>query len=329
MAVVPPPLPPSARRTCDDWLVERVLGSGGMGRVYAVTHREFGKRAALKVCHATIDSGDFSARIFWREARIVQRVDHPGIPDIFAIGSYADRPYLVMERLAGETLRERIERGGFDRDLALELLADVCDALAAAHDARVIHGDLKLDNIFVLDKPIAGARIKLLDWGLARVDGEEDPLRGMLVGTPNYVAPEQVLGDPVSTASDVYSLGVIVFRVLLGQSPFTGANELDVVREHVFATPPDPAELWPGIPEELSHLIVAMLAKEPICRPALADVRRVLAAARTRRQRRRWPTLPLPRARRKRTGLMRPNIVSRVLFGAACAIAGAAAKIAA
>jgi serine/threonine protein kinase len=291
----PPPIPRATPRgerarsetqtpCIGDWQIEFVLGRGATGAVYAVVHREFGKRAALKISHKPIDSGDLGAKVFMREARVVQRIDHPSMPDVFATGTHEGRPYLVMERLTGETLAQLLDRGALERGQAFDVLIEVCDVLAVAHQAAVVHRDLKLDNVFVTDR--STARVKLLDWGFARLLIEDDPLKGMIAGALNYVAPEQVLGQPITPATDVYSLGVLTYRLLLGEKPFSGTDDIDLVRRHMYNRPPDPVLLWPEIPRPLAQLIVRMLAKEPDARPTLAEVSATLSDARAKRRRR-------------------------------------------
>jgi len=290
---MPPPLPRSAptptlrleagSRYIGDWEVESVLGRGATATVYAVKHREFGKRAALKLSNAALESGELAAKVFAREARIVQLVEHPAMPDVFATGVHEGRPYLVMERLTGVTFSQRLEKCASDRTQALDFLIELCDLLAVAHDARIVHRDLKLENVFVLTRPAPGGyRVKLLDWGFARVLDEEDPLRGMIAGTLTYVAPEQVVGKPITAATDVYSLGVLAYRAILGKKPFSGSDDAELVQSHMAATPPSPTELWPQIPKSLARIMVRMLAKHPSSRPALHEVRAELSAARRR-----------------------------------------------
>ena len=262
------------------WRVDAELGRGGMGAVYAVTHQEFGKRAALKLCHESILGASFTADTFLREARIVHLVDHPGVCDVFAIGQHCGRPFLSMERLTGETLGARLTRGPLPRAEALELLIEVCDVLAAAHKAGVVHRDLKLDNVFMLGSATGGRRTKLLDWGVARVVDEPDPMREMIAGTITYVAPEQLRGADLGPAADVYSLAVLAYQLLCGEAPFTAGNDLDLLRLHQRAAPPPPERLWPEIPGELAATLLAMLAKDPAQRPPVAEVRRVLQAVR-------------------------------------------------
>jgi serine/threonine protein kinase len=188
-----------------------------------------------------------------------------------------------MERLHGRSLGAILEDGALPRETALDVLLELCDVLDAAHAAGVTHGDLKVDNVFVLDRPGAGGRrTKLLDWGIARIAGEDDPLRGMIAGTLTYVAPEQIRCDEITPAADVYALGVLGYRLLLGAPPFAADSDLDLLRKHLCGVPPSPRTRWPAIPAELDTMLVAMLAKRPEGRPALCDVASVLRAARRR-----------------------------------------------
>ncbi|MDX2091793.1 MAG: serine/threonine-protein kinase [Kofleriaceae bacterium] len=263
------------------WRIEGTLGKGGMASVYAVVHTRFGKRAALKVAHSAILGPQFTADTFLREARVVHLIDHPSMPDVFAIGTYDNRPYLVMERLAGHTLGARLDKGALGRAEALSILLDVCDVLRASHAAGVVHRDLKLDNIFVLDTPLANGRnVKLLDWGVSLIMGEPDPLQGVIAGTLTYVAPEEVRGDSVGPAADIYSLGVLAHHLLVGAPPFSSRNELELIRMQLYEQPPEPTARWPEMPTALAALLLRMLAKKPADRPALTEVIAVFSTVR-------------------------------------------------
>jgi serine/threonine protein kinase len=290
-----PPAPRSRRRAPKElgigsrigpWGIVRELGRGGMGRVYAVAHKGFGKRAAIKVCHTSMIDRDLAASTFLREARIVNLIDHPAVPDVFATGTFENRPYLVMERLEGDTLRQLWSSGALSHESALEILVEICQVLQAAHDAGVVHRDLTLDNVFVLNRSGAGGcRIKLLDWGFARLLAEDDPLRGHIAGTMTYVAPEVIVGRDVSPAVDVYALGVLAYILLLGQPPFAADELVDLAAMHLHHVPPAPRLLRPTIRPALEQLLLAMLAKEPSWRPSLDEIQRELSA---RPRRRRW-----------------------------------------
>ncbi|MGE0551114.1 MAG: serine/threonine protein kinase [Kofleriaceae bacterium] len=306
-------LPPGHR--VGAWKIVGELGRGGMGAVYAVTHNGFGKRAALKVCHASVLRTELSAETFLREARVVHLIDHPGVCDVFATGTFSGRPYLAMERLYGQTLGHLAHRRLVGRDRALELLIELCDILGAAHRAGVVHRDLKLDNVFVLDRPGAGGyQIKLVDWGVAHVIGEPDPLQGMIVGTLTYVAPEQARGDQITPSADIYSLGVLAYQLLFRQPPFSSTDDVQLIQKHLSAPPPSPTELWPEIPAELAALLLSMLAKFPEQRPSLAEVEYVLRHARLQTRPRR-PTPPAPLWLERLTTVKQFDVLGRPVLG--------------
>jgi serine/threonine-protein kinase len=263
------------------WRVDAQLGRGGMGTVYAVTHCGFGKRAALKLCHKQVLSAQFTVDTFLREARIVHLINHPGVADVFATGTYDGRPYLAMERLHGETLGNYLETRAVPREHGLDLLFEVARVIEASHAAGVVHRDLKLDNVFVLERAAGSPlQIKLLDWGVARIVGEDDPMKGMIAGTLTYVAPEQIRADDITPAGDIYALGVLAYQLLLGEPPFIHKNDLELIRMHLVKLPPRPSSLWTQIPEDLEKLMLAMLDKDPGHRPTIDEVLRGLAAAR-------------------------------------------------
>ena len=140
----------------NSWRVEGELGRGGMASVHAVVHTKFGKRAAIKIAHKSVIGDQLSARTFLREARIVRAIEHRAVIDVFATGSHAERPYLVMEKLVGVSLGQRVDAGPpMPRTEAVEILLELCDVLSAAHAAGVVHRDLKLDNVFLTDTPFA------------------------------------------------------------------------------------------------------------------------------------------------------------------------------
>ncbi len=261
------------------WRVDGELGRGGMASVHAVTHGKFGKRAAIKIAHRNVLNDSYNARTFLREARIVHRIQHPAVIDVFATGSVGGRPYLVMEKLEGMSLGYRVDNGLVSRAEAFEILVELCDVLRAAHAAGVVHRDLKLDNVYICADTFAGGRrVKLLDWGVAYVQGEEDPFRGHIAGTLTYVAPEQIRGDALTPATDIYSLAVLAYHLLCRRPPFAARTDVELIKLHLRAEPPHPREAWPTIPADLDDLLVAMLAKDPAARPTIDEVERVLRA---------------------------------------------------
>jgi serine/threonine-protein kinase len=251
-----------------------------MASVHAVVHAKFGKRAAIKIAHRSVIGDNLSTDTFLREARIVHMVDHPSVIDVFATGSCDGRPYLVMEKLTGKTLGQLVDDGPeIPRRDAVGYLLELCDVLRAAHEAGIVHRDVKLDNVMVCDTPFAdGRRVKLLDWGVARIEGEDDPFRGLIAGTLTYVAPEQIRGDALTAAADVYSLAVLAYHLLCRRPPFSAGNDLTLIHQHLRAEPPRPSIAWPDVPEALEDLLLRMLAKQPEARPTLDDVERVLRA---------------------------------------------------
>lgn len=266
------------------WIVERELGRGGMGAVYGVVHEEIGKRAALKVMHRRLVTGSSAERILL-EAKVVNAVGHPNIVDIFETGTLDDdRPYIVMERLEGVPLSFRADEGKILPDQVIGILLQVCDALIAAHAANIVHRDLKLDNVFLIDNADdpAQPRVKLLDWGIAKVISNDvrHTIEGQLVGTPQYLAPEQARGAAVSPQTDVYSLGVMAYELFLEQLPFEAETSAEIMAMHLRCTPPAPSELWPDIPRGLENLLLAMLAKDPAARPTMLTVAHTLEIVR-------------------------------------------------
>jgi eukaryotic-like serine/threonine-protein kinase len=268
-----------------DWSVEQKIGEGGMGIVYAAVHAEIGKRAALKVIRLDACSDASSAERFVQEARLVNQIGHPNIVDIFHIGRLHDgRPYLVMELLRGQTLGERIAAGRVPSGEAIELLLQICGALDAAHAHGVVHRDLKPDNIFVVETR-SGPVVKLVDWGIAKLNDTSMSSTAMtrtgaLVGTPQYLSPEQARGKVVDERTDLYSLGVIAYELLLEEPPFTADNVADLIAMHLREPVPAPSEVWPDIPPALERLLVAMLAKTPDGRPNLPTIIEVLEQSR-------------------------------------------------
>lgn len=260
------------------WHVESELGRGGMASVYAVVHVKFGKRAAIKIAHRSILCDSFSPTTFHREARIVHAVEHPGVIDVFATGSCEGRPYLVMEKLMGTPLGARVDHGPpMERREALGILLELVDILRATHKKGIVHRDLKLDNVFLTERTFAdNRRVKLLDWGVAHVAGEEDPFRGMIAGTLTYVAPEQIRGDALTGAADIYSLAVLAYHLLCRRPPYVAGNDLALIHLHLRAEPPRPSFAWPECPRELEAVLMQMLAKLPEDRPSLDVVEAVL-----------------------------------------------------
>jgi serine/threonine protein kinase len=285
-----------------DWRIDGKIGEGGMGSVHAATHPVIGKRAAIKVVRSEMLRSPGMAERFVQEARAANQIDHPSVVDIFDIGQLADgRPYLVMELLRGRTLGERMEQGRMSPLDAIDVLQQIADALVAAHAHGVIHRDLKPDNIYLNDGPSGAVVVKIVDWGIAKLRDDQAPrsvsltTSGVILGTPQYVSPEQARGKNLDERSDIYSLGVIAYEMFLEGPPFVAESVADMVSMHLREPPPPPSDVWPDIPPQLEALLLAMLEKDVAARPTLVTIMETLRSVRalfalrttqTRRERR-------------------------------------------
>jgi serine/threonine protein kinase len=261
-----------------DWRVEDKIGQGGMGTVYAAVHAEIGKRAAIKVVRSELCRSPLTAERFVQEARVVNQIGHPNIVDIFHIGRLRDgRPYLVMELLRGCTLADRLGAGRMLATDAIDVLLEVCAAMAAAHAHSVVHRDLKPENIFLIEGPGGRGAVKIVDWGIAKLT-DALPVTigltttGVMMGTPQYVSPEQARGKSLDARTDIYSLGAIAYEMFLEGPPFIADNVADIISMHLREAPPPPSDVWPDIPPSLEALLLKMLAKEAEERPTVAEV---------------------------------------------------------
>ncbi|WP_158627255.1 serine/threonine-protein kinase [Corallococcus sp. AB045] len=257
-----------------DFTVEERIGAGGMGVVYRATHSLIGKQAAIKVLRAELVSPRVHERLLV-EARAVNAIRHPGIIDIFGFGKLPDgRPYVVMELLEGRPLSELLsDQKRLDVPTVLWMLDQILSALGAAHRAGVVHRDLKPANVFMVEPPNAAPTIKLVDFGIAKLlENRESPttLDGSVLGTPEFMAPEQIRGGTVGPATDLYALGIMAFQMLTGARPFQG-DPVQVLFAHVDRIPPLPSSRAEGIPPELDTLVLQLLAKDPALRPPSAE----------------------------------------------------------
>ncbi len=266
-----------------EYVIEREIGAGGMGVVYGARHPIIGKRAAIKVLNRRYSADPEAVARFVQEAQAVNQIGHANIVDIFGFGTLADgRAYFVMEWLPGESLQDRLTRGPIALADALPILIALTRALEAVHGAGVVHRDLKPDNVFLLegeDEP----RIKLLDFGIAKLSSGSPTINrtatGVVMGTPLFMSPEQARGDHIDERTDLYALGVIAYHLVCGETPFgREPSAIEILAAHICKPPPLPHDLRPDTPPALEALILAMLAKAPEDRPALAEVRRQLAA---------------------------------------------------
>ncbi len=263
------------------WRVLRALGEGGMGRVYLAEHVVIGRRAAIKVLKRALAANATSVERFFDEARAVNSVHHEGIVDVTDLFVTDGQPCIVMELLSGETLSSRIAVGALAAEIVVEITIAVAEALGAAHDAGIVHRDLKPDNIMLVSS--SPLRLKVLDFGVAKL-GTMVRERGLtaagaIVGTPEFMAPEQLAGTAVDHRADVYALGIVMFQMLTGTLPFRGGSFGDCVVQHMTVPAPDVRELAPDTPTHLATVIEQMLSKDREARPAsMADVVAALRA---------------------------------------------------
>jgi len=249
-----------------EYLILGRIASGGCGTVYTAEHRVLARRAAVKVLHSQLASSPEMVERFVREARVVNHIRHPNIVDIYDFGELEDkRPYFVMELLEGSSLGSIVERRGrLTPAQALGYLEPVCDALAAAHAAGVVHRDLKASNVAVArdgDPP----RVKLLDFGIAKLMRSAPGERGITavgqrIGTPHAMAPEQIRGEAVDQRVDIYALGVLLYQLLTGRYPFISSDAVELERLHVEAPPPRPSALAP-VSAEIDAVVLRCLEK--------------------------------------------------------------------
>jgi eukaryotic-like serine/threonine-protein kinase len=257
-----------------NYRIIKVLGEGGMGVVYLAEHKLLGRLAAIKVLLPQYSDNKQIVDRFFNEAKAATEIKHPGIVEIYDFGYQDDGgAYIAMEFLEGEDLEARLRRQGqLPIVQAIQFSSQIASALAAAHQRGVIHRDLKPANAFIVPDPqvVGGERIKLLDFGIAKVtlsdgaDSEALTRAGTIMGTPAYMAPEQCLGAAsVDARADLYSVGCIIFETVCGHPPFRGQSSMDVMKAQLKLAPPRPSELRPEVGAELESVILYLLNKDP------------------------------------------------------------------
>ena len=282
-----------------------LIKRGGMGSVYRARHPELGTVVAIKTVH-THTGPETLAERFEQEARLSARIPHPGVVRVFDYDCQEGRLYLVMEFVDGETLRPVVADDQRDIAWRLDKVAQLADILHAAHEKGIVHRDVKPENVMV----DSTERVRVLDFGISRVldDGERLTQTGEILGTPEYISPEQILDVPeaVDARTDVYATGVVLYELLTGHSPFAGTNLFQVLKNVESLDPPPPSQLRSGLPAGIDDLVMACIAKDKAARPPDC---RVLA--------RRVREL-IPR------GVVRgrPRVMLIAVVGALCMIAG-------
>lgn len=255
------------------YVVDRQLGRGGMGAVYLATDGVSGQRVAVKVLPASLARERDIRERFVREARALAALDHPGIVPLITFAQESDDRFLVMKYVAGESLESLVRREGvLEPARATQIVREMADALDYAHIHGVIHRDIKPSNILIA----ADGRVVIVDFGIARTDdsGQRVTETGMLMGTPQYMSPEQIVGAAVDGRADLYACGLVLFEMLAGAPPFDGEKTFEILRSHVDDLPPDVALTRartapdaPPIPPSLRVILERLLEKDPTKRP--------------------------------------------------------------
>jgi serine/threonine-protein kinase len=251
------------------YVIEEVLGEGGMATVYRARYKLVDRPCAVKIMSPGLSRDPVVRERFRREAKAAQKLAHPNIIEIFDQGDTEDgTSYLVMELLEGESLGTTLARGALDFRRALPIVVQVARALARAHDFEVIHRDLKPDNIFLCMRSDGSDLVKLLDFGIARsMQDSRLTGQGEVFGTPQYMAPERITSIDAGASSDLYAVGIIFFEMLTGRLPFDAPDIPSYFLKHLKESPPSVRKFAPDTPKELDDLIRSLMAKEPGGRP--------------------------------------------------------------
>ena len=268
-----------------DYVIEALVGEGGMGLVYRAVHPLIGRKVAVKVLKPERASDPEQTERFLAEARALSAVKHRGVIDVISFGHLEDgSQYMVMEFLEGEALDAVLGReGSLSPVRSVQVVDEVLEALSAAHKAGVVHRDIKPSNVFLLEQSDGSRVVKVVDFGLARKASLSDLSRtsdkaSLRAGTPEYISPEQVRGLAATPRSDLYSTGVMLFELLSGRLPFEDTDVMALIEAHV-KRPAPPVSKWVGgLPDELVEVVAALLQKKPEDRPQSADVVRTRLA---------------------------------------------------
>jgi eukaryotic-like serine/threonine-protein kinase len=243
----------------------RRLGSGGMANVYLAEDEELGRRVAIKILNDRHASDDQFVERFRREAKNAAGLSHPNIVSVYDRGQAEGTYYIAMEYLEGRSLKEEIvAEGPLPIATAIEITRQILRALGFAHRRGVVHRDIKPHNVMLADAPGDGdPRFKVTDFGISRTTASQMTEAGSIVGTAQYLSPEQARGAPVDQRSDLYSVGVVLYELLTGKLPFNGETPLEIAMKHLSEIPKPPSELRPEIPADLDMVVLRALAKDP------------------------------------------------------------------
>src|SRR3954469_4661820 len=240
--------------------IERKLGAGGMADVYLAEDQELGRRVAIKILNSRHGNDDQFIERFRREAKNAAALNHPNIVSIYDRGEAEDTYYIAMEFLDGRTLKELIiGRGAAAINGAIEYARQILSGLRFAHRHGIVHRDIKPHNVLV----DGDGRVKVTDFGIARAGTSQMTEAGSIVGTAQYLSPEQARGSGVDQRSDLYSLGIVLYELLTGTVPFSGDTPVEIAMKHLSQTPEPPSVRRPDLPRELDLVVMRALAKDP------------------------------------------------------------------
>jgi len=273
------------RVLADRYHMLKRLGEGGMGKVYLAEHVKMNRQCAVKVMNSALVNDAESAQRFAREASNAARIIHPNVAAVFDYGESDGVVYLVMEYVEGEAVTRILEREtALSPSRVVDIARQVAEALVAAHELGIVHRDLKPDNIIITPSKHGREVAKVVDFGIAKAieEGPNESLTrtGLVIGTPEYMSPEQLLGDPVDSRSDIYSLGCIVYQMLTGRRSFDEPTREQMIKRRLTEKAPHPRDLVPDLPKTLDLIVARMLARSPRDRyGTAAEVRDLLIPA--------------------------------------------------
>ncbi len=243
------------------------LGTGGMAEVWAAEDSQLGRQVALKMLHSRLAADQDFVERFRREASAAAGLQHPNVVSVYDRGESQGTYYIAMEYLRGASLKDLVRRGPLEPGYAVELVVQVLRAASFAHRRGIVHRDLKPHNVMLDDE----GRVKVTDFGIARAGASDMTETGLIMGTAQYLSPEQAQGHAVTPSSDLYSIGVMLFELLTGHVPFEGESPVTIALRHVSEPPPPPSRLNPRVSPALDAVVLRALGKDPRDRFADAD----------------------------------------------------------